>query len=36
MFIAIGIDVDRQLVLHAFAIMEKENNDNWGWFLHLV
>jgi hypothetical protein len=20
----------------AFAIIEKENNDNWGWFLWLV
>jgi hypothetical protein len=29
MLIAIGIDADRQLVPLAFAIMEKENNDNW-------
>jgi hypothetical protein len=36
MLIAIGIDVDRQLVLLAFAIMEKENNDSSGWFLHLI
>jgi hypothetical protein len=28
MLIAIGIDVDCQLVPLAFAIMEKENNDN--------
>jgi AAA+ ATPase superfamily predicted ATPase len=32
----IGIDVDRQLVPLAFAIVEKENNGSWGWFLHLV
>jgi hypothetical protein len=36
MLFAIGIDVDRQLVLLAFAIMEKENNDSSGWFLHLI
>jgi hypothetical protein len=36
MLIAIGIDADRQLVPHAFAIVEKENNDSWGWFLRLV
>jgi hypothetical protein len=35
MLIVIGIDVDRQLVPLAFAIVEK-NSDNWGWFLHLV
>jgi hypothetical protein len=36
MLIAIGIDVDRQLMPLAFAIMEKENNGSWGLFLHLV
>jgi transposase-like protein len=36
MLIAIGIDMDRQLVPLAFAIVEKENNSSWGWFLHLV
>jgi transposase-like protein len=36
LLIAIGIDADHQLVHLAFAIMEKENNDSWGWFLHLV
>jgi hypothetical protein len=30
MLITIGIDVDRQLVPLAFAIMENENNDSWG------
>jgi transposase-like protein len=34
--ITIGIDVDCQLVPLAFAIVEKENNGSWGWFLHLV
>jgi hypothetical protein len=36
MLIAIEIDADHQLVLLAFAIVEKENNSSWGWFLHLV
>jgi hypothetical protein len=36
MFIATGIDADSQLVPLAFAIVEKENNGSWGWFLHLV
>jgi transposase-like protein len=36
MLIGIGIDANRQLVPLAFAIMEKENNDSWGLFLHLV
>jgi transposase-like protein len=34
--IAIGIDADRQLVPLAFAIVEKENSGNWGWFLCLM
>jgi hypothetical protein len=33
---AIGINVDRQLVSLAFAIVEKENIYSWGWFLHLI
>jgi transposase-like protein len=36
MLIAIGIDADRQLVPLAFAIVEKENNGSWDWFLRLV
>jgi hypothetical protein len=30
MLIAIGIDVNRQLVPLAFAIVKKENNGSWG------
>jgi transposase-like protein len=33
---AISIDADHQLVHLAFAIMEKENNGSWGWFLRLI
>jgi hypothetical protein len=36
MLIAIEIDADCQLVPLAFAIMKKENNSSWGWFLCLV
>jgi hypothetical protein len=36
MLIAIGINVDRQLVPLAFAIVEKDNNGSWCWFLRLV
>jgi hypothetical protein len=36
MLIAIGIDADHQLVPLAFAIVEKENNSSWSWFLRLV
>jgi transposase-like protein len=36
MIIAIGINVDRQLVSLAFTIVEKKNSSSWGWFLHLV
>jgi hypothetical protein len=36
MLIVIRIDVDRQLVPLAFAIMEKENNGSWSWFFCLV
>jgi hypothetical protein len=35
MIIAIGIDMDHQLVPLAFAIVE-ENSGSWGWFLRLV
>jgi hypothetical protein len=36
MLIVIGIDASRQLVPLAFAIVEKEKNGSWGWFIHLV
>jgi hypothetical protein len=36
MLITIGIDANRQLVPLAFAIMKKENNSSWGWFLRPV
>jgi transposase-like protein len=36
MLVAIGIHADRQSVPLAFAIVEKENIDSWGWFLRLV
>jgi transposase-like protein len=36
LLIAIGIDADRHLVSLAFAVVEKENSDSWGSFLHLV
>jgi predicted transcriptional regulator len=36
LLIAIGFDADRQLVHLAFAIVEKENNGSWGWFIRLV
>jgi hypothetical protein len=36
MLITIGIDANRQLVPLALAIMDKENNGSWGWFLRLV
>jgi hypothetical protein len=36
MLIGIDIDADCQLVPLAFAIVEKENSNSWGWFLCLV
>jgi hypothetical protein len=36
LLIAMGIKADRQLVSFAFAIVEKENNGRWGWFIRLV
>jgi hypothetical protein len=36
LFIAIDINADRQLVPLAFAIVRKENNNSWGWFIYLV
>ena len=36
LLIAISCDVNNKLVPLAFALIEKENNDSWGWFLSLV
>jgi hypothetical protein len=33
---AISYDANNKLVPLAFALVEKENNDSWGWFLRLV
>ena len=35
LLIAISYDANK-LVPLAFALVEKENNDSWGWFLRLV
>jgi hypothetical protein len=36
LLIAISVDANNKLVPLAFALVEKENNDSWGWFLRLV
>jgi hypothetical protein len=36
LLIAISYDTNNKLVPLAFALVEKENNDSWGWFLRLV
>jgi hypothetical protein len=36
LLIAISIDANNKLVPLVFALVEKENNDSWGWFLRLV
>jgi hypothetical protein len=36
LLIAISCDANNMLVPLAFALVEKENNDSWGWFLRLV
>ena len=36
LLIAIGCDANNALVPLAFALVEKENKDSWGWFLRLV
>jgi len=33
LLIAISIDANNKLVPLAFALVEKENKDSWGWFL---
>ena len=36
LLIAISYDMNNKLVPLAFALVEKENNDSWGWLLRLV
>jgi hypothetical protein len=36
LLIAISCDTNNKLVSLAFALVERENNDSWGWFLRLV
>ena len=36
LLIAISCDTNNKLVSLVFALVEKENNDSWGWFLRLV
>jgi len=36
LLIAISYDANNKLVPLAFALVEKENNDSWAWFLRLV
>jgi hypothetical protein len=36
MLVAISCDADNALVPLAFALVERENKDSWGWFLRLV
>jgi MULE transposase domain len=33
LLMACGYDVENQLIPMAFALFEKENLDNWGWFM---
>ena len=36
LMIAVGVDLDNQLVPLAFALAKGENDDSWCWFLKLV
>ena len=36
LLVAISFDADNALVPLAFALVERENKDSWGWFLRLV
>jgi hypothetical protein len=36
LLIVISCDANNKLVPLAFALVERENNDSWGWFLRLV
>ena len=34
--IAVGVDLDNQLVPLAFVLAKDENDDSWCWFMKLV
>jgi hypothetical protein len=36
LLVAISCDADNALVPLAFALVERENKDSWGWFMRLV
>jgi transposase-like protein len=36
LLVAISYDAENALVPLAFALVERENKDSWGWFLRLV
>jgi hypothetical protein len=36
LMVVIGITVENHLPLHAFVLVEVENNESWSWFLNLV
>jgi hypothetical protein len=36
LLIAISCDTNNKLIPLVFALVERENNDSWGWFLRLV
>jgi hypothetical protein len=36
LLVAISCDADNALVPLAFALVERENKDSWGWFLRLI
>jgi hypothetical protein len=36
LLVAISYDADNTLVPLAFALVERENKDSWGWFMRLV
>uniref|UniRef100_K3YXR9 SWIM-type domain-containing protein n=1 Tax=Setaria italica TaxID=4555 RepID=K3YXR9_SETIT len=36
LMMAVGVDLEQQLVPLAFALAESENNESWSWFIKLV
>src|SRR5664279_2130628 len=36
LLVAVGNDAGNRLLPLAFALVTVENNDNWGWFFHLL